>query len=186
MGYSFGGYVAYEMVCQLTEAGQEISHLILLDPGVTWLEKLRFVKAVYRPMRYENNVKKGWSRLTRAVPSALGLSAAPSDLDEAHFAALLKYRPKPMALQNVLFVSALENKQRNAIRHNWAKMIGSGVTFADATGNHAHMVREPNIWAMAQKIEAWLDSGSTATDDTPEASADLRPDPGHQASARAA
>ena len=158
IGYSFGAYVAYEMACQLHSRGEAVSRLVLLDPGVSWQEPLRFVKAVYRPLRYQQDLRKGWERLSRTVPAAFGLRLPPSQLDEAHYGALMKYHPRPMPLPHVLLVSAMENKQQADIKRHWRTLIGPQLQIVDNSGDHSHLVRAPHAWTLAQKIEGWLAS----------------------------
>lgn len=44
LGYSFGGTVAYEMACQLTDKGEQVSHIILLDAYAPWSETVKSLK----------------------------------------------------------------------------------------------------------------------------------------------
>jgi acyl-coenzyme A synthetase/AMP-(fatty) acid ligase/thioesterase domain-containing protein/acyl carrier protein len=166
MGYSFGAYLAYEVACQLTDSGERVSHLVLLDPGTNWRDPLRHAKAVYRPLRYERNFAKARYRLTRTVPAALGLASPPGRVDEAHLVALMRYRPRPAAIPNVLLVSAAGNRKRSRNQKVWRSLLHQNVTIVEVNGDHPRLVREPNVWPLAQRIEAWLASASTTTVET--------------------
>ncbi len=155
IGYSFGGVVAYEMAQQLTSAGEEVSHLILLDPFVHWKDSTRLLRTVVRPLR-AGDAKRALGQAARVVPAALGLREASNDLNEAHRTAALRYHPQPLALPRALLISATENPYKAAIQQEWRTLLGSGLSIVEQAAEHPTLVREPAIWTVAQSVEAFL------------------------------
>lgn len=157
IGYSFGGVVAFEMARQLLSAGEAVSHLILLDPFVTWKDSKRLLRTVARPLK-AGDPMNAWARATRVVPAAMGLRQASNDLNEAHRTALLRYRPAALTLPKALLISAAENPGKTTIQSEWRALLGKKLSIVEQPSDHPNLVREPAVWSMAQAVEAFLHS----------------------------
>lgn len=157
IGYSFGGVVAFEMARQLLSAGEAVSHLILLDPFVTWKDSKRLLRTVARPLK-AGDPMNAWARATRVVPAAMGLRQASNDLNEAHRTALLRYRPAALTLPKALLISAAENPGKATIQSEWRALLGEKLSIVEQPSDHPNLVREPAVWSMAQTVEAFLHS----------------------------
>ena len=155
MGYSFGGIVAFEMARQLVDAGEEVSHLVLLDPFATWTDPARLLRSIYRPLK-AGDAKAAMARAARVVPAAIGVREASANLDEAHRTASLRYRPQPLALPRALLVSASENPTKDVIQREWRRLLGEGLTIAEQPADHPNLVREPAVWSVARTVEGFL------------------------------
>ena len=59
------------------------------------------------------------------MPAALGLRGTPEDLEEAHQAAMLRYKPLPLALTGAVLISAVQNPLSGLIRSTWQKLVGA-------------------------------------------------------------
>ncbi len=70
--------------------------------------------------------------------------------------ASIRYRANPLVLPNVLLVMATENRDRQATTEQWRRLIGPGLTIISHDGDHMGMIRQPNAFSLARKIEAWL------------------------------
>jgi acyl-CoA synthetase (AMP-forming)/AMP-acid ligase II/acyl carrier protein len=83
MGYSFGGLIAFEMARILMEEGEAVSHLIVIDPSVLWMDPSRHLKSVYRALKVDG-VGAAWRRLTRTLPAVFNLLPPPTGITVQH------------------------------------------------------------------------------------------------------
>ena len=150
-GYSFGGVLAFETARALLARGEAVSHLILLDPGVPWQDPLRLGKAVYRAFR-DGGEGDGWRAVSRTVPAALGLRDAPQTLEDAHQAAMLRYKPAPLAVENAVLIAATQNPKAAGIEPAWRDLITGGLRVEQIEADHMTLMKPPHIWPVAQII----------------------------------
>ncbi len=155
MGYSYGSVVAFETARRLIELGGEVADLILLDPIAPWKDGLRDLRAIYRPLK-QGDALAAARRALETVGATLGQGRSPTSIDDAHRRAMRRYRPKPLALPRVLVVSAEGNPTARAARQEWRRLIGAGMEAVGHPGEHFTMVRAPQVWALGQKLGAWL------------------------------
>ena len=156
IGYSFGGVLVYETARVLLARGEAVSPLILLDPGVPWRDPVRLVRAVYRAARRGGRAE-AWSTVSRTVPAALGLRGTPEDLEEAHQAAMLRYKPLPLALTGAVLISADQNPLSGLIRSTWQKLVGADLKIESIDADHMSLLKPPGVWPVAQIVSLSLD-----------------------------
>ena len=158
IGYSYGALIAFEMAVQLQAQGVGVSHLILLDPPSIQGDLARFAKSVYRPLK-TGDLSKSARRLTQTVPAALGLRHAPENIDGAHRAAALAYKPEPISIPNTLVVSALKNPHAAALRKEWSGRLMGAARFEEIDATHENLVRQPAVWRLNQIMQSHLAKG---------------------------
>ncbi len=183
-GYSFGGFVVFEMAQQLHAAGETVSLLGLLDT-IEWqyLEQykqnadLRRRFAMYKIL------------LHRAFPWRTGLWQATSSA-----ASLLARKLFPL-VRKLLHLPATSapdlrtiNRLAGSLYHpavypghvtifrsvnrtpfdgddellGWGGMAAGGIEVQDVMGTHTNMLREPNVRMLAEKLRSCLDRAEEA------------------------
>ncbi|MGA3093637.1 MAG: polyketide synthase dehydratase domain-containing protein, partial [Terriglobales bacterium] len=178
-GYSFGGFVVFEMAQQLLAAGETVSLLGLLDT-IEWqyLERYRNSAnvrqrlAMYK-LRFQRVLLSGhglWHATNRAASVFSGklyhlmyklhLLAAPGipDLKTVNRIAASEYRPAVYPGRLTIFRSVsrtlLDGEDKLL---GWGGLATGGIEIQDITGNHLDMLSEPNVRILAEKLRACLD-----------------------------
>jgi amino acid adenylation domain-containing protein len=186
-GYSSGGLLAYEMSCQLTEAGEAVSLVALLDsyapsalglelwrPGALinflaslprWLidlVQLERQEIVERFQRYWLIARHGHQAVT--ATDYVGASAMAQMTPrhrafvEAHYQAILAYRPRPYSSTVTLFRAQAQALSRAADPDKgWRRLAPGGVDIREFRGSHHTMLSEPYVgelaWQLQRKLE---------------------------------
>ncbi|MDP6538814.1 MAG: SDR family NAD(P)-dependent oxidoreductase [Planctomycetota bacterium] len=185
-GFSGGGITAYEIARQLREAGEEVALLVLLDTPLPQAEPLslrdKLMLHIQR-LRREGagyvtswvNERIEWERAQRAAGTN-GVAPAPAypmafdnDGVEAAFRkALTRYRVRPCGGAITLFRPRLENAYavgggryltagRDFVYHDngWGPHAPR-VDVHEVPGDHDSMVLEPNVRALAARLQACI------------------------------
>lgn len=126
-GHSLGGIIAYEMTQQLTEQGETVSPLILLDVPISESEEgadqsdevlglfeligvyCRFSDPPIQPPSAQKLIKLPREQQRQALWSLLSTNPAAAHVANVYrksFAAMMRYRPRPYAGPVILFRSA--------------------------------------------------------------------------------
>lgn len=174
-GYSFGGVVAYEAACQLQSQGQSVGALMLLDTyypayfaalsgtasRVAYhLKHLLFDRDRLTHLRHAlGRIKQRiGNRVLRAADSVydrIGEASprAPLTVLEANLEALKTWEPPVYAGRIVLLRSADRSVDLQFDpRLGWERKATGGVTMIDIPGEHATMLREPNVRLVAERV----------------------------------
>jgi thioesterase domain-containing protein len=184
-GLSFGGLVAFEMACQLTEQGQRVGLVAILDAGrpghlqsSTRAEQLdnyarRFryhvTNLVLGPDRIRYIRRKTVTLRRRARDRFWGLIARPfrapgqtlppalHRVAEANWTAYRSYTPRRYSGQLTLFIAS----QREITMHRlldlgWGPYADGGVDTYEAPGDHSNLVSEPYVGALAEQMRCCL------------------------------
>jgi acyl transferase domain-containing protein/thioesterase domain-containing protein/acyl carrier protein len=178
-GYSFGGFVVFEMAQQLHAAGETVSLLGLLDT-IEWqyLERhrksadLRQRFAMYK-LRFrrvflsENGLRPATNRaasvLTRKLYQLmykLSLWSAPDvpDLQTINRIAGSEYRPTFYPGRLTIFRSVSRSLlDGDDELLGWGGLAAGGIEIQDVAGSHLDMLSEPNVRMLAEKLRACLD-----------------------------
>lgn len=145
-GFCFGGLVVYEMAQQLTQQGQQVATLFLLDIAAPQASA---------PQPANLRVKVG------------DHSGSPSLADwikavrRANNRAQKSYQPQPYPGRAVVFV---QKKARNEAdhegvmerRHGWDELALGGVETYGIGGHHSKWFREPKVHRLASQMRRWL------------------------------
>jgi acyl transferase domain-containing protein/thioesterase domain-containing protein/acyl carrier protein len=174
-GYSFGGYVVFEMAQQLHAAGEKVVLVGFLDTiEYQYRERLRGSSGT-RWQRWEmriNRLKKGgrsyvheavksfvermaygiFGKLDRPLPQRF------STLPNVNGFAMSQYRPTVYPGQLVIFRSVnREEIFENDELLGWGGLAEGGIEVFDITGTHLEMLYEPNVRVLAEKLRSCLE-----------------------------
>ncbi len=181
-GWSFGGLVAFEMAQQLTQAGQQIGLLAILDTPApsnkpSLLQSLKFLfgtalwstlpflldyGAIVRNRLHSQNSwlsRWQWSAITRLLPEESQLQL----LDESAIAPMLRivyanaqaasqYTPQVYPNRITLFKAA---EQSDAIGQDSTlgwSTFASDIQLHQVPGNHLSLLKQPHVQTLAQQL----------------------------------
>ncbi len=184
-GVSMGGLVAYEMACQLTDAGEEVEFVGLFDamgPGylkfrpwalvrhlplilVRWvlpnnqrhiLTWANFCEGAYR--RWNRGVArmKLWFR---KEATARTLEQRRDSIKAMAYAASARFRPRPYLGRVDLFRAEVQPPDflyDLAPDLNWGRFVRGALVIHDVPGDHAFHIHEPHAPVLADKIKTRL------------------------------
>ena len=175
-GYSFGGVVAYEMAAQLTAAGEEIGFLGLIDTlnpavpvreyslpervSVFWksredepllgrLQSLagRFREGVETNLRVRSEVAAAASGPAEAHSELRGVQ-----LREAHYQAMLAYRPRSYHGSVTLFrASEKSDKFEFPADYGW-QQVAKDFRIVDIPGDHLTVFNRDNVPDLSRRF----------------------------------
>ncbi len=178
-GYSFGGFVVFEMAQQLHAAGEAVSLLGLLDT-IEWQYLERYRKSADLRQRFamykllfhrvflsENGLRQATNRavsvLTRKLYHLMykfRLFSAPSvpDVQTINRIAGSEYRPTAYPGRLTIFRSVSRSLlDGDDELLGWGGLAAGGIEIQDVTGSHLDMLSEPNVRMLAEKLRASLD-----------------------------
>lgn len=186
-GFSFGGFVAYEMARQLSAQGYEIGLLSVFDTQVASaprflssisMQKLLAFRAKSLLKRIEfhtQNISKlsfrelpGYLQKKRVRPSAQ--EAMMGDVEEeevpehmlrvikANIATLKEYVPGEYNGKVVVFKSDYHGR---GIYYGWQDLARGGVEVHYIPGSHRGILQEPNVALLAEKLRNCIDNSSS-------------------------
>lgn len=176
-GYSFGGYVVFEMAQQLLAAGEMVAFLAFLDT-IEWqyLERLRH-SANFRQrwgLRLRRVMRGRGAYLRMAVTSKATrimhvcfrhfgrpVPQRVSTLEDINLFAMSGYQPSPYAGELTIF-RTVTRRGLGAIPEDdemlgWGSMALGGIEVQDVKGSHQNMLCEPNVRFLAEKLRLCLD-----------------------------
>jgi len=173
-GYSFGGYVIFEMAQQLHVAGETTALLGFMDTvewqyheGIShpedfrkrWVMRLNRLR--YRPREYVTDTVS--SLVTRMVYRAFEKLGYPlpqrvSTLEKINRLAMSQYRPTIYPGHLTIFRSVSRDLASGADDLlGWGVLVTGGIEVLDVTGSHLEMLNEPNVRVLAEKLRICLD-----------------------------
>ncbi len=191
LGYSFGGWVAYEMARILKAAGESVSFLGIMDstslerdwPAAAWIEyfgrRLRSGLRTARTLQlrdviphWSSRLRSLFRRLVRAMQSAplpdevheVVLSPEFQRVRDAGMAAAAAYRPRESDLAVTLFRSDLTVSHLSDPAIIWRHLTDS-VELCDVPGDHRTMIRTPHLEVLARVLSQCLQAQSPLLDD---------------------
>lgn len=184
-GWSFGGLVAFEMAQQLTQAGQQIELLAILDTPApchksSFYQSLKFLLGTalwstlpflldYSALTTERLQSRSWVSRTQwaAIARLLPEESRLQLLDESAIRSLLpivyansqatyRYIPQPYPQRLTLFKAA---EQPDAFKHEpalgWSRLVAD-VQLHHVPGNHLSLLKQPHVQALAQELGQYL------------------------------
>ncbi|MGB8321836.1 MAG: SDR family NAD(P)-dependent oxidoreductase [Candidatus Acidiferrum sp.] len=174
-GYSFGGYVVFEMAQQLHAASEQVALLGFLDT-IEWryLERLarsadfrqrwgvRLDRIRERPWDYiKEKAMVRLNMLAEHVFEKIGrpLPEGISPLEKSNREAMSQYRPKVYPGKLTIFRSVTRGATiENDELLGWGGLVSGGIEVKDVTGGHLDMLNEPNVRVLADKMRGCLDN----------------------------
>jgi thioesterase domain-containing protein len=178
-GYSFGGFVVFEMAQQLHAAGETVALLGLLDT-IEWqyleqfkkkadlrqrlaMYKLRFQRIFLSGNGLREATDRAVSVLTRKLYHLmykLRILSAPDipDLKTVNRIAASVYRPTVFAGHLTIFRSVSRTPvDGDDELLGWGGMAAGGIEVQDVLGTHLDMLSEPNVRMLSEKLRSCLD-----------------------------
>ena len=185
-GYSFGGLVAFEIGRQLSEAGEKVENLILIDSGIharflplnqslryRATRPIRDMQAVFRaePGQRLNHVKGKATVVLDRLRARFGLPPKRPDLvggvmHEAHLppelrrvrgAILTAIRGyKPGRYAGKLVFIRAASREAFDSEPAWRKAARGGIEVRAVPGDHLSIITEPHVQALAREVDSAL------------------------------
>lgn len=180
LGFSFGGYVAFEAAKQLCSRGEEIGMLGMIDtlpmragmlppemdgnpersgkPGNGVLNRIAFhAKRMLRSGGLSYLRYKMRARGLRTVYSCLDAAGLPipaflRNPDDINWLAAVRYIPKPFSGRITLFVAAPSLARAHASYELWSGLTDRNVELHEIPGRHEDILDEPQVRSLATEI----------------------------------
>ncbi|HEX7273273.1 MAG TPA: amino acid adenylation domain-containing protein [Casimicrobiaceae bacterium] len=155
-GYCSGALIAFEMAQQLRTRGEVVDLLALCDSLAPGFHLLEFAQTAWDFLRLRN-MRIVQQRLYRFVLQNLGLGHLRKfrTVTEAHFWALLAYRPQPYRGHAILFRASHMDDSRSPSL-GWKNLVAGGLEICLIEAGHGAMVREPTVRVLAEQLERHL------------------------------
>lgn len=175
-GYSFGGLLAFETAIQLTEAGEQVSFVCLIDSHLTEEspvpEKMKITKRLIKHLRYVKSLPnleriKYYKSRIRTVMDGLEkyrvirvifrmLGYDPRDISPINKIASRTYRPRFYPGKIIYFKALDDTGQKYEQRIEAWKKVASGVEIHTIPGKHGTIFDETHLKILAQKMKQSL------------------------------
>lgn len=180
-GFSFGGFIAYEMARQLEAKGKAVALLALFDTQAGSLPRfpdslsrigfLRYrlrafmVKLLFRlsekefsPIIRSQDDKEKSARHNETILGDVDADTVPAHLLEimkANQAALSKYVP---GKYNGLITQFKSSYYGRGVYYGWSELTSGGVRIFEVPGTHRGMMQEPNVRILADQLNQCIAS----------------------------
>jgi thioesterase domain-containing protein len=183
-GWSFGGFVAYEMARRLRERGKEVALLALFDPNIDAVDALALkpfddVDLILKRFDFlgltagELRAVEPAGRLAYALRTARERGALPEAFDDATAERFFEvYRANAMALQQqrmgtyagraTLFRARERVRPVSHALLGWEGLVAGGIEVVDVPGYHDNMMSRPQVETVARELRACLDRALVA------------------------
>lgn len=179
LGYSFGGLVAFEMACMLSDANENVEFLGLIDTDVhdrclNWPDRLLFL--AMRPLRYARIIAREpivqipdlFRRYVRTRTFG-ALSRQRNDdvispllrrVAQLNRRALSAYRPRPYGGPMTVFRASERWPRFCDPLPVWKRIHTGAFSVCEIQGGHTDLVQEPHVSSLADRLGALLDGDS--------------------------
>jgi thioesterase domain-containing protein len=163
-GFSFGGPVAYEMARQLTQQGQAVGLVALLDP-VDSLKAYDDEPEDPEPSREpaDSPLAAGF-RAVKARLVALRGSPGPSPerrVQDACTLAAVSYAPGVYDGKVTLFKASRSEDLHTGARWPWDKVVKGELETVEVPGGHRTIMEEPDVRQLAYELTRALSRAQT-------------------------
>ncbi|MBW4459828.1 MAG: amino acid adenylation domain-containing protein [Nodosilinea sp. WJT8-NPBG4] len=185
-GWSFGGLVAFEMAQQLTQAGEKVELLAILDttapctkPSFSQSFKFLVKTALWSTLPFLVDISTlatqrlhpknpwfsrwQWSAITRLIPEESRLRL----LDESAINAMLPivyansqatydYVPQPYSQAIALFKAAEQSDANRQDETLGWSELVKDIQLHEVPGNHLSLLKQPHVQVLAQQLRHYL------------------------------
>ncbi|MBD8489586.1 amino acid adenylation domain-containing protein [Echinicola sp. CAU 1574] len=185
-GYSFGGFIAYEMAAILRKMGKGVDHILLFDTQATSISpldqendsklsqigktlskrKVEFQVMFQAPKTFQKIKSRVVKRKKQKLLQKLGLIPKPEANDRTsiikkirsiNHQAMLNYSPSPQEVNIVLFkAKIIPNKSLDHKTNGWSD-YAKGVKVIPVNGDHFTLFEEPFIFDLGKKLNHFLE-----------------------------
>jgi thioesterase domain-containing protein len=171
-GWSMGGLLAYEIACQLEDAGEVVELLVLLDPPFAIAETgstdrhlaRRFVADALRTLNEPAGQAESADDPLACLMRVLDPGAAQDTLAEEvrrrlaafsyHHRLMSGYRPaRPVPAMATLLVSA-EQSPNAAVQGDWVGLVSGNLRVASYDADHYSLLQLPHVRDVAACMAA--------------------------------
>lgn len=157
-GECMAGTIAYEMACQLTEQGQAVGFVGLLESYARGVRARHPLRAfIYELRAYENlyTVQEG---IYHYILNRLGLQQRRkfSKLSEAQRWAQWSYKPRDYGGTVDIFAAVPSQSGCGDATLNWGQLANLALRTHTMPGDHGSMMESPNVQSVAQAVQACL------------------------------
>jgi thioesterase domain-containing protein len=176
LGFSFGGYVAFEIAQLLQARGEQVGMLGMLDSlrmvsaassgvpvarsGVVALRSrqiLKRVKELKKPGRFHYLKREIRIRILKFSYGFLYARGKPVPRflrrpNDINWFAGRRYVPRFYPGKVTLFQAAASANQPHSTDELWGKLCGQGVEVVGIPGSHDDILREPNVRSLAKAL----------------------------------
>jgi amino acid adenylation domain-containing protein len=183
LGHSTGGVLAYEAALQLTEAGEQVEQLVILDSVLSGAVRRSAKQHVRHVLR---RARRAWQRVALRAKRAL-LSRQPESAElrqqldktqqalreltstrayEVVEAAWERCQARPYA-GVATFVHAMGRTEpcgEVEPTAGWGALVRGGLRVLEMPGAHADMVRQPNVALLAHLLRPVLGASQSCAD----------------------
>jgi thioesterase domain-containing protein len=176
-GFSFGGFVAYEMARQLAAKGEKVALLAILDTQARVLPGFRKSLSQFGHVRYQGRAlrEKIHNRLTNisdqnnsertggkpseqeVIMGDVAEEEVPAHLQhvmKVNRDALRKYVPKGYHGKITLFKSSYHGR---GVYYGWEELTDGDVEVFEVPGTHRGIMQEPSVAILATKISVCIE-----------------------------
>jgi acetoacetyl-CoA synthetase len=177
VGHSFGGLIAFEMARRLTDMGERVELLGLVDASfhhrclplpsrLVFLASrhLRYVRAGLDPP--ETRLSRYLRRISRRPappPPEPVMPPVHRYVDQLGWEAFRAYRPAPYDGSAVLFFAEVRDPELFNPLPVWTRLVRGGLTVENISGGHVDAIAEPHVRVLAERLDAHLGRSDTAT-----------------------
>jgi amino acid adenylation domain-containing protein len=185
LGYSFGGIVAFDIARQLTEHGEKVAFLGLVDircptiaeldtPFSEWIgiqfdkirkltftEQLQYIFGkIFHPksQAYRDEVVTALSNLKIFTPELVKVL-------DCNVQAAKDYKPTVFSGRATLFWSEYQDWYID--RHptlGWGDLVTDGLDIQQIPGNHSTLMQEPHVRVLARKLQLSIEEAAKSVD----------------------
>jgi amino acid adenylation domain-containing protein len=181
LGYSFGGIVSFDIARQLTEQGEKIAFLGLLDirsPTITdittpFIEWLNIQIARFQQLTFKQHLKYFVDKIfyRKKTDYRSGVASALIDLNlrtpellnilDSNIKAKQRYQPQPYSGQADLFWSEYQDWYiKDYPDLGWGNLITGGLHLQWIPGDHDSLMQEPHVQVLAEKLRLSIEQAS--------------------------
>lgn len=177
-GYSFGGFVTFEMAQQLRRMGEEVGLAALID-SIEWhywqeikrtvsfpnrlrVYRERFHRAFLEPDgmaylkdRFGARWRHGVSRVQAIFQGPPALAA--KDIEDANIEAANNYYPKPYAGLLTLLRCSERSVLDGGDLLGWENLAAGGIDVHDLPGHHFNITQEPRVRVLGETLKACIE-----------------------------
>jgi amino acid adenylation domain-containing protein len=160
-GFSFGGWVAYEMAQQLQAQGEEIGLVALFDTSPFRLKPVTSsLSSFFRIPTQEQLMYVLPKTITKGIRRRIvwiGLPRAIKNVLRACYEAERQYQLRTYSGQVTLFRATQALTTDNDPHARWRELATGGVEIQEIEGHHADIIIEPQVRITAAKLGACLE-----------------------------
>jgi thioesterase domain-containing protein len=177
VGYSWGGLVAYETALQLTERGDLVEFVVMVDTPLpnsrrqTPADRLtspKLVEKIKYKVKSRFTIENSKSKLKKMIYGSTYYRPDTFDLATIH-TVMRSYHPRAYS-GRVFFFKATESPE------GWKRLVGKGFEVEEISTDHAGLMRGEDVVKIARKIRAAMDRAIIRD---PLAEREARERPGH-------